>query len=108
MTSAARTDSAGVQAERTYLAWTRTGLSYLVVCALFLRQAGEGQLWFIALAAPAAAAAVGVLLGAHRRYVATLTAIDADDSPADSRLILTVAAATALVCLTGLIGVFVS
>jgi uncharacterized membrane protein YidH (DUF202 family) len=108
VTSAAGSDSAGVQAERTYLAWTRTGLAYLVVCALFLRRAGEGQLWFIALAAPAAGAAVGVLLRAHRRYVAMRTAIDAGDSPADARLILTVAGATALVCLTGLIGVFVS
>lgn len=63
------TDHRGAQAERTSLAWTRTGLALLVAVLIAMRLSAErlGVLAVI-LASAGSIAAVGALALAQRRY----------------------------------------
>ncbi|KUL26924.1 YidH family protein [Actinoplanes awajinensis] len=92
----------GLQTERTYLAWQRTGLAFAGVGALLLRSClSDGTL----LAVPGAG---GLLTGAlliiraQRRYRATSAAVRNAHPTSNRRLVATVAAVTILLCLTGL------
>lgn len=92
----------GLQAERTYLAWQRTGLAFAGVGALLLHSALSDR---IVLAVPGAG---GLLCGAlliiraQRGYRATSAAVSNAHPTSNRRLVAAVAAVTAVLCLTGL------
>jgi uncharacterized membrane protein YidH (DUF202 family) len=101
-----RAIDAGLQSERTYLAWQRTGLTFAGVGALLLYSTlSYGPI----LAAPGA---LGLLFGAllvaraQWRYRTTVAAARNAHPTVDHRLMAGVAAAATLLCLAGLGALF--
>jgi uncharacterized membrane protein YidH (DUF202 family) len=93
----------GLYNERTALAWTRTGLSMLVVGLATARLAAtHAPVLGLALAAIATVVAAAVLRSAYRRYGRTASAPGDGRPSTDGRA---VAATAALVLLTGIAGV---
>jgi uncharacterized membrane protein YidH (DUF202 family) len=95
----------GLQSERTYLAWQRTGLGFAANGALLLHAAIDGHrpLFIPGLATLAVTA---LLVGrAERRYRSTVATIRLGRSPADRRAIAVTAALTAALCLSGLLAI---
>ncbi|HZC70637.1 MAG TPA: DUF202 domain-containing protein [Jatrophihabitans sp.] len=95
----------GLQPERTYLAWTRTGLAFAAVAALLVRRATEGHAWLLAFGVPASAAAAVILARAHWRYRMTIARVEQGRSPAYPRLIAAVAVAACVVSAGGLMAI---
>lgn len=106
--SAPRAVDVGLQPERTYLAWTRTGLAFAAVAALLIRRASEGQAWLLAFGVPAAIITAVVLLRAQWRYRATVARLREGLSPYEPRLVAAVAAAACFVSIGGLVAVLTS
>lgn len=93
---------AGAQAERTALAWRRTGLAGLAVGALLVHAAPTPWAGALVLATGAAAAAVVAPL----RYSAILRALRDDRTPVSPRLVPVAAAvSTAIAGLALLVAV---
>lgn len=66
----------GLQPERTALAWRRTGLALTVAALVAVRILPEALgTWAVVPAGFGVAAAVGVLVAAHRRHVAVHRAL---------------------------------
>ncbi len=89
----------GAQAERTALAWQRTGLGLIGVGAVLLH---VGGLRLLSLTAGLLDIAMGVVLGAAvapMRYRRALLAVGADSSPLARRSCLLVAMCTVVSCL---------
>jgi putative membrane protein len=95
----------GLQAERTYLAWTRTGLTFAAIAVLLLRRAALGELWLLVFGVPAAVAAAVILARAQWRYRVTVAKVQQGRSAAAPRVIVATAAASAVVALGGLASV---
>ena len=95
----------GLQPERTYLAWTRTGLAFAAIAALLIRRAMQGHAWLTVFGVPTAVIAALVLARAHWRYRKTVVQVQQGHSPYDPRLIAAVAAAACLVSIGGLVAV---
>ncbi|MBL7493419.1 DUF202 domain-containing protein [Frankia sp. AgB1.9] len=95
----------GMQSERTYLAWQRTGLGFAANGALLLHAALDGR---TPLVVPGLIALVvtALLVGrAQLRYRSTVAAIRLDRSPEDHRALAVTAALTAALCVTGLVAI---
>jgi hypothetical protein len=90
---------AGLQAERTRLAWRRTTLSIAVVLLLAIARLLGGQPWPAAIGVLAIAVALGAGMWVANRRLRMLTAVPADASTAGwapaALGLLTVAAAVA-------------
>lgn len=87
----------GAQAERTLLAWTRTGIAQAAVGLLLLRLAAPRSPLVLLLVLPLLATAIGLQVAARRRY-SRLSA--GSDEPA-GRLLATLTVTsviTAVVC----------
>lgn len=95
---------AGLQSERTYLAWQRTGLSFAAVGALLIHAAG-GVEHPLADIPGLAALVVGaiILLRAVLRYRSIVTAARTGRSAASAPLAAAVAAAATAAGLSGLV-----
>jgi len=92
----------GLQAERTYLAWQRTGLAFAGVGALLLHSGlPDGTLLAVPGAGGLLAGAL-LILRAQRRYRATSAAVRNAHPTSSLRLVASVAAVTTVLCLTGL------
>lgn len=92
----------GLQAERTYLAWQRTGLAFAGVGALLLHSGlSDGTLLAVPGAGGLLAGAL-LIIRAQRRYRAISAAVRNAHPTSNRRLVATVAAVTTLLCLTGL------
>jgi len=91
----------GLQAERTYLAWTRTGLTFAATAVLLLRRAALGELWLLVFGVPAAV----ILARAQWRYRVTVAKVKQGRSAAAPRLVAAIAAACAVVAVGGLASV---
>lgn len=98
----------GLQPERTYLAWTRTGLAFAAVAALLIRRASAGHAWLMVFGLPAAIATAFVLLRAQWRYRRTVARVQQGLSPYEPRLVAAVAVAACLVSIGGLVAVLTS
>lgn len=94
--------NAGLQAERTYLAWTRTGLAFTTTAVLILRRALLGELWLLAFGLPAAIVSALILARAQWRYRETVNDVRRGRSPAAPQLLTLIAAASAIVSIGGL------
>lgn len=93
---------AGLQAERTAMAWQRTALGIGGVSALLLHRAEGAGL----AAAPGAAglvAAVGVLLSVEARYVRTRRHVEAGTNPMGRGAVRAIAATTVLLAVAALV-----
>lgn len=95
----------GLQAERTYLAWTRTGLTFAATAVLLLRRAALGELWLLVFGVPAAVTAAVILARAQWRYRVTVAKVKQGRSAAAPRLVAAIAAACAVVAVGGLASV---
>jgi putative membrane protein len=95
----------GLQAERTYLAWTRTGLTFVAIAVLLLRRAVLGNLWLLLFGVPAAVTAALILARAQWRYRVTVTKVQKGRSAAAPRLVAAIAAASGVVAVGGLASV---
>jgi uncharacterized membrane protein YidH (DUF202 family) len=95
----------GLQAERTYLAWTRTGLTFAATAVLLLRRAALGELWLLVFGVPAAVTAALILARAQWRYRVTVASVQQGRSAAAPRLVVAIAAAAGLVAVGGLASV---
>lgn len=95
---------AGLQSERTYLAWQRTGLSFAAVGALLIHAAGgvRHPLADVPGLVILAVAAV-ILLRAVLRYRSIVAAARTGRSAASAALAAAVAAAAALAGVSGLV-----
>lgn len=98
----------GLPPERTYLAWTRTGLAFAAVAALLIRRASAGHAWLMAFGVPAAIAAAFVLVRAQWRYRTTVNQVRQGLSPYEPRLVAGVAVAACIVSIGGLMAVLAS
>lgn len=98
----------GLQPERTYLAWTRTGLGFAAVAVLLIRRAEEGNAWLLVFGLPSAIAAALILARAHLRYRMTIVSVQQRRSPASPRLIAAVALTGCFVSAGGLITILVT
>lgn len=98
----------GLQPERTYLAWTRTGLAFAAVAVLLIRRATQGHAWLLTFGLPAALVAAGMIAQAHWRYRKTLVLVRAGRSPASPALIAAVAMAACVVSTGGLVAILVA
>ncbi len=104
-TSQAGPVDVGLQTERTYLAWTRTGLAFAAIALLLMRQAVRGHLWLTAFAAPGAFGAAFILARSHWRYQATVASVERGNWPASPRLVAAVSLASCLVSIGGLVAI---
>jgi uncharacterized membrane protein YidH (DUF202 family) len=95
----------GLQAERTYLAWTRTGLTFAATAVLLLRRAALGELWLLVFGVPAAVTAAVILARAQWRYRVTVARVQQGRSAVAPRLVVAIAAASAMVAVGGLASV---
>lgn len=75
----------GVQAERTTLAWTRTGIAAGVLAGLFVRQAVRTGSGFDAVAAAVCVLGAGAILGVGSRALRPLRRLPGDERPCDYR-----------------------
>jgi putative membrane protein len=91
----------GLQAERTYLAWTRTGLTFAATAVLLVRRAALGNLWLLLFGVPAAVTAALILARAQWRYRVTVAKVQQGRSAAAPCLVVAIAAAAAVVCIGG-------
>jgi uncharacterized membrane protein YidH (DUF202 family) len=98
-----RVADAGLQSERTYLAWQRTGLSFAGVGALLVHVAG-GVHHPLAAVPGILGLAVGaaVLLGGFVRYRSAVAAARGEGAVATGNLAVIVAAAAFLLGVAGL------
>ncbi|MDT3442795.1 MULTISPECIES: DUF202 domain-containing protein [unclassified Pseudofrankia] len=92
----------GLQSERTYLAWQRTGLGFAGVGALLLHNAFDGHFVLVIPGLLALLAAALLTTRAQLRYRATVAAVHLGRSPADRRVVAATAVLTTVLCLTGL------
>ncbi|WP_052710679.1 DUF202 domain-containing protein [Pseudofrankia sp. DC12] len=95
----------GMQSERTYLAWQRTGLGFAANGALLVHAALDGR---TALVVPGLVALVvtALLVGrAQVRYRSTVAVARLGRSPADHRTLAVTAALTTALCLAGLVAI---
>ena len=99
----------GLQAERTYLAWQRTGLAFAAVGALLLHTSSQQHNRWVDLPG-LFGLAVGalILLAALLRYRTSVAAARGERRAAVGGVLLAVAAATLLLSLSGLVIVLVS
>jgi putative membrane protein len=95
----------GLQAERTYLAWTRTGLTFAVTAVLLLRRAALADLWLLLFGVPAAVTAALILIRAQWRYRETAIKVQQGRSTAAPRLVAAIAGAAGVVAVGGLVSV---
>jgi len=95
----------GLQAERTYLAWTRTGLAFAATAVLLLRRAALGELWLLVFGVPAAVTAALILIRAQWRYRVTVAKVQQGRSTAAPRLVAAIAGASGVVAVGGLVSV---
>jgi hypothetical protein len=92
----------GLQAQRTTLAWTRTGVAAGVLAALLLRNAVGSGSGFAAVTAASAALGALAILGTGSRAFRPLRRLSGEHRPCDYR---GVQAVTAVVVLLGLLTV---
>jgi uncharacterized membrane protein YidH (DUF202 family) len=92
----------GMQAERTYLSWQRTGLVVGGVGALLLHTAIDGHPPLVAPGLLTLLIAAALTARARRRYRVTITTVRLGRSPADRRVIAATAALATALCLVGL------
>ena len=93
---------AGLQPERTLLAWRRTLLSLLAVSTLFLRWIPHHGAFAIGLIGMALLAVVGIWLGQWRRYRVSTRAISENRTPVALREVAWLGTACALLGALGL------
>lgn len=93
---------AGLQAERTLLAWRRTQLSLLAVSTLFLRWIPEHGRFALGLIAVALLAVLGIWLGQWRRYRVSIRGISENRTPAPLRQVVALGLACGLIGALGL------
>lgn len=92
----------GLQAERTAMAWQRTALGVGGLSALLMHLAGDRVL-FLLPGAAGLVAALALLVGAERRYIATIRRVERRDSPAAPLMLRVVAAVSVLLCVAALV-----
>lgn len=92
---------AGLQAERTAMAWQRTALGIGGVSALLLHRA-EGAGLATLPGAAGLVAAVGVLLSVEARYLRTHRHVEAGTSPMGRTAVRAIAAAAVLLAVGSL------
>jgi uncharacterized membrane protein YidH (DUF202 family) len=94
---------AGLQSERTYLAWQRTGLSFAAVGGLFVHAALDKG-WAFALFGVFGLVAGGLILArAQWRYRVTVAAVVRERSPAHPAVVAALAVGATVLCLGGLV-----
>lgn len=103
-----RLSNVGLQAERTYLAWTRTGLAFATTAVLILRRALLGELWLLAFGLPAAIVSALILARAQWRYRMTVIDVQRGRSPAAPGLLTLIAAASTIVSIGGLAAILLT
>jgi uncharacterized membrane protein YidH (DUF202 family) len=97
-----RHGDAGLQPERTDLAWARTTLSLLVAAAVFLRWMPHHG-WFVGtLVAAAVVTALAISLTRKRRFRAAITGINREYLPLDITSKAAVATSTVIVAALGI------
>lgn len=92
----------GLQSERTYLAWTRTGLSFAGVGALIVHGGVEGRTWLTAFGIFGLLVGAVILARSQWRYRATVAAVRANRTPAQAWLVAALAIANGILCVGGL------
>jgi uncharacterized membrane protein YidH (DUF202 family) len=92
----------GLQAERTYLAWQRTGLGLAAIGALLLHSAIDGGQPLAIPGALTLVVAAVLTARAQRRYRSTVSYIRLGRSPVDYRVVATTAALTVVLGIVGL------
>ncbi|MBL7502220.1 DUF202 domain-containing protein [Frankia sp. CNm7] len=98
----------GLQSERTYLSWQRTGLSLAGIGALLAHDALGRHRPLLAGGLLTALAGLLLTARAQRRYRATVAAVRAGRSPTDQRAVAVTAALTTVLCLVGLAAILFS
>ena len=79
---------AGLQPERTVMAWGRTMVSFFVASAVFLRWLPHYGAAMVVLVALATVAAVGIYATQRRRYARHSAGIEAGAARADAAAVL--------------------
>ncbi|MET4097713.1 DUF202 domain-containing protein [Arthrobacter sp. UYCu712] len=97
-----RHDDAGLQPERTDLAWRRTTMSLIVAAAVFLRWMPHHG-WFVGtLVAAAVITALGINVTRKRRFLRAVHGMRRESMPADVASTTAVAASVMILAALGI------
>jgi uncharacterized membrane protein YidH (DUF202 family) len=97
----------GMQAERTYLAWQRTGLGLAAVGVLMMHSAVDGHPPLVVPGGLTLVAAAVLTARAQHRFRSTVALIRAGHSPVNYRLVALTAGLVGVLCLVALTAITV-